>query len=209
MNGSIKQDLVRCCHLMAEKGLVAGTEGNVSARAEDGKSVWMTPSNVNKGEVTEAMLVRLDLDGNVVEGERPPTSERWMHLEFYRQRPGAGGVAHGHPVFCTAFAAASRRLPRDILPELIAVIGEIPLVPYGRPSSPKLAAAIAPFCRQHNVFLLQNHGAIAVGPSVRDAYHRLEVAEAYAKTCWAATALGGVKPLVAEEIADLPTPSFD
>jgi L-fuculose-phosphate aldolase len=44
---------------------------------------------------------------------------------------------------------------------------------------------------------------------VRDAYHRLEVAEAYAKTCWVATALGGVKPLSAEEIADLPSPTFD
>lgn len=207
MTDPVKHDIIRYCHLMARKGLVAGTEGNVSARAADG-TIWMTPANVNKGEVEEDMLVRLDLDARQLEGERQPTSERYMHLEFYRQRPGAGGVAHGHPPFLTAYAAARRKLPRDILPELIAVIGDIALVPYGRPSSPKLAAAIAPFCRQHNVFMLQNHGAIAVGPSIRDAYHRLEVGEAYAKTCWAAQALGGVIPLGKEEIADLPSPCF-
>ncbi|HTW25911.1 MAG TPA: class II aldolase/adducin family protein [Acetobacteraceae bacterium] len=208
MTDQVKHDIVRYCQLMAQKGLVAGTEGNVSARAADG-TVWMTPSNVNKGEVTAGMLVRLDLEARVIEGERAPTSERYMHLEFYRQRPGAGGVAHGHPVFATAFAAAGRKLPRDILPELIAVIGDIALVPYARPSSPKLAAAIAPYCQYHNVFLLQNHGAIAVGRDVRDAYHRLEVAEAYAKTCWAAEALGGVRPLSADAIADLPSPVFE
>jgi len=208
MTDKVKQDIVRYCRLMAQKGLVAGTEGNVSGRAADG-TVWMTPANVNKGEVTADMLVRLDLEAQVIEGAYAPTSERYMHLEFYRQRPGAGGVAHGHPVFATAFAAAGQPLPSGVLPELIAVIGEIALVPYARPSSPKLAAAIAPFCRRHNVFLLQNHGAIAVGRDVQDAYHRLEVAEAYAKTCWAAEALGGVKPLSAAAIADLPSPSFD
>jgi L-fuculose-phosphate aldolase len=138
-----------------------------------------------------------------------PTSERFMHLEFYRQRPGVGGIAHGHPIFSTAFAAAGRRLPKDILPELIATIGDVALVPYGRPSSPKLAAAIAPFCKSHNAFLLQNHGAIAVGGDVREAYHRLEVVEAYAKTVWAAEALGGVHPLSPEDVADLPAPRFD
>jgi L-fuculose-phosphate aldolase len=131
-----------------------------------------------------------------------------MHLEFYRQRPGVGGVAHGHPIFCTAFAAAHQALPENILPELIATIGHVPLVPYGRPSSAKLAAALSPYCSKHNVFLLQNHGATAVGKTVREAYQRLEVVEAYAKTVWAAASLGGVKPLPRAAIEDLPSPTF-
>ncbi|MDH3659251.1 MAG: class II aldolase/adducin family protein [Alphaproteobacteria bacterium] len=205
---AIRQEIVKYCHFMAAKGLVAGTEGNVSARADE-RSIWVTPSGVNKGEVTADSLLRLDMDGEILEGEDMPTSERFMHLEFYRQRPGVGGIAHGHPIFSTAFAAAGRRLPKDILPELIATIGDVALVPYGRPSSPKLAAAIAPFCKSHNAFLLQNHGAIAVGGDVREAYHRLEVVEAYAKTVWAAEALGGVHPLSPEDVADLPAPRFD
>jgi L-fuculose-phosphate aldolase len=204
----VKTELVRCCHLMAEKGLIAGTEGNVSARAREG-GIWVTCANLNKGEMTADALVRLDFNGDPIEGDRVPTSERYMHLEFYKQRPGVSGVAHGHPVFSTAFAAAGRRLPSGILPELVAVIGDVALVPYGRPSGPKLAAAIAPYCRSHNAFLLQNHGSIACGATVLEAYQRLEVVEAYAKTCWAAEALGGVRPLSAEQIADLPSPRFD
>jgi L-fuculose-phosphate aldolase len=203
----VKDVIVYCCHLMASKGLVAGTEGNVSARARDG-GIWTTPSDLNKGQVTADRLVRIDLNGNVVEGDRKPTSERFMHLEFYKQRPGVNGVAHGHPVFSTAFAAAGRRLPTDILPELVATIGDVALVPYGRPSGPKLAAAIAPFVASHNAFLLQNHGSIACGSTVLEAYHRLEVVEAYSKTCWAAETLGGVKPMSQSDIADLPVPSF-
>ena len=157
----LREELVSCCRLMAAKGLVAGTEGNVSARDKDG-TILMTQSGVNKGDVEPEMLVRLNLEGNVLEGEFEPTSERFMHLEFYRQRPGVGGVAHGHPIFCTAFAAAHRPLPKNILPELIATIGEVVLVPYGRPSSSKLADALSPYCPKHNAFLLQNHGATTV-----------------------------------------------
>jgi L-fuculose-phosphate aldolase len=204
---NLREELVRCCRLMAAKGLVAGTEGNLSARDKD-DTILMTPSGVNKGEVEPEMLVRLSLDAKVLEGDREPTSEKFMHLQFYRERPGVGGVVHGHPVFCTAFAAAHRELPENILPELIATIGHIPLVPYGRPSSAKLADALSPYCRKHNVFLLQNHGATAVGKSILEAYQRLEVAEAYAKTVWAAAALGGVKPLPQCAIDDLPSPTF-
>ena len=204
---NLREELVRYCRLMALKGLVAGTEGNVSARDRDG-TILVTPTGVNKGEIEPEMLVRLDLDAKILEGELEPTSEKFMHLEFYRQRPGVGGVAHGHPIFCTAFAAAHQALPENILPELIATIGHVPLIPYGRPSSAKLAAALAPHCRKHNVFLLQNHGATAVGKDVREAYQRLEVVEAYAKTVWAAAALGGVKPLPQSAIDDLPSPTF-
>lgn len=203
----VKDQIVYCCQMMAQKGLIAGTEGNVSARARDG-GIWTTPSDTNKGLVTADILVRIDFDGNVVEGERSPTSERFMHLEFYKQRPGVNGVAHGHPIFSTAYAAAGRKLPKDILPELIATIGDVALVPYGRPSGPKLAKAIAPYVSEHNAFLLQNHGSIACGKTVLEAYHRLEVVESYARTCWAAETLGGVKPMSAADIADLPVPSY-
>ena len=204
---NLREELVSCCRLMALKALVAGTEGNLSARDKDG-TILMTPSGMNKGEIEPEMLVRLSLEGKVLEGDLEPTSERFMHLEFYRQRPGVGGVAHGHPIFCTAFAAAHQALPDNILPELIATIGQVPLVPYGRPSSAKLAASLSPYCTKHNVFLLQNHGATAVGKTVREAYQRLEVVEAYAKIVWAAASLGGVKPLPRAAIDDLPSPTF-
>src|SRR5215468_10259607 len=68
--------------------------------------------------------------------------------------------------------------------------------------------AVSPYCRKHYVFLLQNHGAAAVGRTVCEAYQRLEVVEAYAKTVWAAALPGGIKPLFRALIDVLPSPSF-
>lgn len=132
-----------------------------------------------------------------------------MHLEFYRQRPKTMGVLHGHRVFATAFASAGRELPHNILPELVAIIGRFPTIPYGRPSSSRLAAMLAPHATKHNVFLLQNHGAAAVGTSVRDAYHPSRSRRGLCKNGLAAEFLGGVKPRTQAEISDLPGPSFD
>lgn len=202
---AIKRELVRYCRRMYEKGLVSGKEGNLSARASDG-SVWVTPAGMNKADITETMLVRMDLDGNVLEGDVQPTSERTTHLEAYRQRPDVHAAVHGHPVFCTAFAAAHQPLPSDVLPEIVAVIGEIPLVPYGTPSSAKLTEMVAPYLRKHNCFLLANHGALALGTSVEDAYYKLEVLESYARIVLYAQQLGGAKLLEAGHLSDLPRP---
>ena len=204
----LKKEIVEICKLMVDRRLIAGTQGNVSARAPDG-TVFVTPAGINKGNATVDCLVRIDMDGNCLEGEMKPTSEKFMHLEMYKQRKGVGGVAHGHPIFSTAFASSGRKLPSGILPELIAVLGDIPTVPYGTPSSAKLATVLIPYVKHHNVFLLQNHGATAVGATVRDAFHKLEVAESYAKTVCAAEILGGVRPLTPDQIADLPLPLFD
>jgi L-fuculose-phosphate aldolase len=205
-HGTVKRDMVRFCGRMYDKGLVVGRQGNLSARAGDG-SVWMTPAGMNKGDIGEADLVRLDLDGRVLEGTRLPTSESTTHLEAYRQRTDVHAVAHGHPPFCTAFAAAGIALPADVLPEIVAFIGEIPLVPYGTPSSSELTRVIEPYLRRHHCFLLANHGALSLGSSVEDAYYKLEHLELYARTVYYAQQLGGVKPLAPADLSALPRPS--
>ena len=208
---NLRKEIVEIGKLMAEKKLIAGTEGNISGRSSNG-NIIMTPSGYDKGDISEDMLVELDIEGNVIFGDLIPTSEKHMHLGFYKKRPKAMGVVHGHPIYMTAFAASGEDLPDKILPELVALIGKIVTVPYDTPSSIKLANVLEPFVTKHNVFVLQNHGATAVGTSVRDAYHRLQVSEAYANIVWAAKALGGVKPIKPEKIDELLNiikPSFD
>lgn len=204
---TIKRDLVRFCRRMYDRGLVSGKEGNLSARASDG-TIWVTPAGMNKADIDETSLVRLDLNGAILEGHCSPSSERTTHLEAYRQRPDVHAVVHGHPIYCTAFAAAHVPLPAGVLPEIVAIIGDIPLVPYGTPSSEKLTHKIAPYFRNHNCFLLENHGALALGASIEDAYYKLEVLESYAKIVFLAQQLGGVKRLTNDQLDELPHPTF-
>lgn len=198
----LAHSVVRVARRLYERRLVAGRQGNVSARAADG-TVWLTPASMCKGDVTVDDLVRLDLDGTVLQGTRAPTSERTTHLEFYRQRPDVNAVVHGHPLYCTAFAAAGEALPVGVLPEAVVTLGEIPLVPYGTPSSAGLTGAIHAYIARHDCFLLANHGALAVGADLDIAVDRLEQLESYAAVIWHARALGGAKVLGEGELAAL------
>ncbi len=210
-NFDTRKEIIKVCKLMADKNLVAGTEGNISSRVLDG-NIIMTPSGYNKKDITEDMLVEVDIEGNVISGDLKPTSEINMHLGFYKKRSKVMGVVHGHPIYMTAFAASGEHLPDNILPEIVALIGRIVTVPYDTPSSIKLANILEPFVKKHNVFILQNHGAVAVGRSVQDAYHRLQVSESYANIVWAAKTLGGVKPISTEkinELLDMVKPSYE
>ena len=100
-NLDTRKEIIKVCKLMAEKNLVAGTEGNISGRASNG-NIIMTPSGYNKGNINEDMLIETDLEGNVISGDLKPTSEINMHLGFYKERSKVMGVVHGHPIYMTA-----------------------------------------------------------------------------------------------------------
>ena len=105
----------------------------------------VTPTGFSKADATFESLVCMDMNGDVLEGNLKPASKRFMHLAMYRQHSGIDGVAHGPPAFATVFASSINELPVGVLPGLIATFGFIPTALYGRPSSPKLAAAVASF----------------------------------------------------------------
>ena len=100
---------------MYEKGFVASNDGNISCRVSE-TELWTTPTGVSKGFMTEEMLVKVDLDGNLLSGERKPSSEIRMHLRVYRENPQVKSVVHAHPPVATSFAIAGISLSRAILP---------------------------------------------------------------------------------------------
>ena len=147
---------------MYQKGLVAGTEGNLSPRVSD-KEIRYTPSASTK--VTSPRTCwSVYIDGNIVAGDR---GAHFRTVDAHRGVPPAsrrhGRGTRPSDLLHRLSASARVPLPEGILPELIATIGEVPLVPYGKPSSPKLAEAVRPYYPNHNCFLLENHGALAVG----------------------------------------------
>ncbi len=122
------------------------------------------PSGVSKGRMDPGMLVRCDLQGNVVAGDasgRFPSSEVKMHLAVYRNRPDVRAVVHAHPVYATAFAICRHALEEPYLPELILNFGKIPVADFAMLSTDEVPNSILPYVHDYNGLLLANHGAVA------------------------------------------------
>jgi L-fuculose-phosphate aldolase len=188
---------------MYQRGLIAGYDGNLSARL-DSTRLLVTPSGVCKGELDPDWLVITDLAGrplNSGEGERSPSSELALHLEIYQQRPDVQAIVHAHPPHAIALTLAGISLAGGILPEVVATLGHIPTTEYGTPSSEASAEVSRRLIRTHDALLLARHGAVTVGSDLWDAYFKLETVEHLAKivaTTWQLT--GKISELPAAEI---------
>ena len=185
-----------------QRGLVAANDGNLSVRVGE-NALWVTPTGVSKGDMTEDMLVKLDLDGSVLLGTRKPSSEVRLHLRIYRENPDVRAVVHAHPPAATAFAAAGIPLDEALLQETVVMLGVVPVVPYTCPGTAQLAEAVAPYVKDYNAALLEHHGAVTWGESVMRAYFRLESVEYYARMMMNSRLMGVTRPMTEEQIDEL------
>lgn len=201
-NLSARDEIALVCRRLYERGLVAGPDGNVSVRQADG-SIVVTPSGLSKVDVTPDDLVVVTLDGRVLEGRHAPSSELRMHLRLYQRRPDIRAVVHAHPPAATAFAVVGESFVAPVLPEVILQLGKVPLLPYATPGSDALADAFEPFVANHDGFLMANHGATTIGPTLATAHRRMESLEHAARILLAARALGTVNELSAVDVQSL------
>src|SRR5579884_615596 len=123
-----------------------------------------------------------------------------------RRRPDVGAVVHAHPPVATAFAVAGEAPDPLALPELLLQCGRVPIVPYGTPGTPELGDRIEPYLAGHDAWLLANHGAVTVGPTLDAAWIRMESLEHGARIVFAARALGRVTLLPPDAVARLGAP---
>ena len=178
----IKEQICDVCHKMWQLGWVAANDGNVSVKLDDGTFI-ATPTGVSKSFITPDILVRINDKGEVLEAAegRKPSSEMKMHLRCYRERPDVGAVVHAHPPTATGYAVANKALDEYTMIESVIAIGSVPVTPYGTPSTDEVPEAITPYLQEHDVMLLQNHGALTVGSDLITAYYRMETLELFAK----------------------------
>lgn len=176
----VSQAIVHVGRMLAQCGFHAALAGNISARAGEDRLVC-TCAGADKGALDDADLVVCNLEGEVIQGTARPTSELLMHLAVYHARADVRAVIHAHPPTATAFAAASEPLDKLCLPEMLVWLGPIALVPYGTPGTPELTARLQPYLATHDAFLLENHGALAVGKTLRQAVQRMELIEQNAR----------------------------
>lgn len=164
---------------MYVRNFVAANDGNISVRTGDNE-VWATPTGVSKGFMKKEMLVKVDLEGNVLKGTHKPSSELKMHLRAYKENADLRSVCHAHPPICTCFAIAGIPLESPVLAEAIITLGDVPVAPYAELGSKEVPEVIAPYCHTHNGVLLANHGAVTWAEDPYAAYYRLESMEYYA-----------------------------
>ncbi len=199
----LREEICQVGRLLYDRGYVASNDGNISVMAEPGR-LLITPSGVSKGRMTPDMLLVTDLEGNVIEGDRHPSSEGKMHLAVYRARPEVRAVVHAHPQAATAFAICRRPLKTPYLAELVLGLGEVPVTPeFAMLSTDEVPKSIEPYLPGHNALLLANHGALAWGESLWQAFDRMETVEHTAKTLLNVQALGGGVPLTEAQVDTL------
>jgi len=203
-----REEIIRVCRLMHEKGYVTATDGNVSVRLSEDR-ILSTPSGFSKGFLSPEQLVITDMEGKKISAHKPascdlkPTSELLMHLEAYRQRPDIGAVIHAHPPICVALSIAGISLAKCLLPEVVVTLGLIPTTEYATPSSAEGPQVIKDLIASHDALIIQRHGTLTVGKDPFDAYLKLEKMEYAAYVTLILHQLGRETLLPPAEVAKL------
>ena len=179
----VRDQICRVGASLFDRGLTAGSSGNISVRLADGG--WlMTPTNVSMGALDPAKLALFDAKGSLVSGDAP-TKEAFLHFAMYGERADAGAVVHLHSSHATAVSILADVDPEDVLPALTAYyvmrVGRLPLVPYFAPGDPDLAHAVRALASRHHAVLLANHGPVVAGTSLANAQYATEELEETAK----------------------------
>ena len=185
----IKKEICDIGKRVYDHGFVAANDGNISVKVGPNE-FYCTPTGVSKGYMTPDMIIKIDAQGNKIEGKLNPSSEIKMHMRAYQERPDVGAVVHAHPPVATAFTVAGIAMDQYILPEAILTIGNVPTCDYGTPSTMEIPDSLMPYIQKHDAFLLKNHGALTVGNTLTRACFTMEEVEFNAKINLYARQLG-------------------
>jgi len=200
--GDLKREVCRVMSEITSLGLTTPYGGNVSVRVPGEARVWITPSGVFKGSLAPQFLVKVNMEGGVVEGEMKPSRELRMHLLIYKRRRDVGAVVHCHPRFATALGIAGRTISPVCVEA--ALLSAVPLVPYSTPGSERLARAISQaVSRGANAVILKNHGVLAVGSTPEAALRRAQTLEDAAKMMFIAEQFGKASTIGDREVKKL------
>ncbi len=194
----LRHDLVRYSRWLYRLGYAPATAGNLSVRL-DQRTLLVTPTGASKHLLRGSDMVLVDLEGHHCEGARNPTSELGMHLAFYRQREDVRAVIHAHPPIATAFACAGHALDELLSQEAAMILGPVPLAPYATTGTDEVADSLRPLIPAYDTVLLANHGAVACGTSLFDAFCKMETLEHVAQIRLATWQLGTWNTLEADQ----------
>lgn len=180
-------------------GMTTTSGGNLSIRDENG-DIWITPSGIDKGNLTRADMIQVKPDGTLI-GVHKPSVELPFHREIYRRRPDLKAIVHAHPPTLVAFSLA-RKLPNmRLIPNASEVCGRVSMARYDVPGSEQLGINIAEeFSRGFDTVLLENHGVVCGGKDLFSAFMAFETLDFSGRLEIDAAKLGAVRTLTDEQI---------
>ena len=197
----VAADLVRYARRLGEADLGVGTAGNLSARTTDG--LMITPSARLYDELEPSDMVEIDLEGRVLAGSLRPSTEWRFHAALYEARPTVGAVVHAHPPYASALSCHRREIPPFHYMVAIAGGPTIRCAPYARPGSARLAALALAAIEDRTACLLANHGLIAVGTDLAEAFRRAVEVESLSRQYLLAATLGEPTVLSSGEMEEV------
>lgn len=183
------EQLVYFGKLLHQETFVSATDGNLSLRLDDNR-ILATPTGVGKAMMRARDMVIVDPSGIKLKGTRSVSSEIEMHLTIYKVRRDINAVVHAHPCIATAFACAGTALDEPLCSELVMTLGAVPLAPYGTTGTSELSESLLPYIPYYNAILMANHGVVAYGKTLCEAYHRMEAVEHFARILLATRQIG-------------------
>ncbi|MDR2478040.1 MAG: class II aldolase/adducin family protein [Treponema sp.] len=181
--------------------LVAGTSGNVSEFDREQGVMVITPTNVDYRIMRPEDVVAMRLDGTVLEGELKPSSEWKLHAELYKGFDHVNAVIHTHSPRATSFAVLHEIVPVILVEMLPFLGGDIPLAEFGMPGTPEVGRNAVKVMANRNSCLLANHGVVAVGKNLSQAYIRAVYVEDAAAIYHYARQIGDPRLVPAEAVA--------
>ncbi len=177
------QELIELGKYLFDLRYTKGSAGNLSMRLASGEII-ATPTNSCLGMLKAEKLSILTSDGSHLEGN-PPTKEIPFHLAIYEQNPNWNAIIHLHSPYLTALSCLKGLDPKNVIrpfvPYVIMRVGDVPLIPYFKPGSIKIADAVRTIAHQYSAFLLANHGVIVCGRNLKDACYNFEELEEAAR----------------------------
>ena len=198
----LRQEIADFSRLTYEKGYLASTDGNLSARLSENE-VLCTPTMINKGFVRPEDSVVVDMQGRNIRGQGKASSEIAMHLLIYDLRPDVTAVVHCHPPAATAYAAAGIPLNKALISEVVLALGCIPVAEYGTPGTPELTDRLKPYVSDYDALLMANHGVVTYGAGLMAAYNRMDTVEHFAKISIYTRILGREQLLSTDDVEKL------
>jgi L-ribulose-5-phosphate 4-epimerase len=199
----VRRELAALHSELVRTGLVAWTQGNVSARIPGEDLFVIKPSGVSYSELTAASMVVVDLDGErVVEGDHAPSSDTATHAHIYREMPHVGGVAHTHSPYATAWAAVGEPIPCVLTAIADEFGGEIPVGPFARIGGEEVGAGVVATLAgsRSPAVLMRSHGVFTIGEDARGAVKAAVLCEDAARTVALARGLGTPELLHQEDV---------